>query len=173
MSTEPGAAQIDLGCGDFNIGRQISEACETYTGIDVVPTLVKYLQNTYSNFNINFLCLDASIDKLPPGEVCLVRQVFQHLSNSQIEAILKNLSSFKYVIVTEHYPDQKSFRSYNLDKVHGRDTRLDYGSAVYLDRAPFNIKKQTLLLETQPSAKAGNVNDVYGSGFMRTYLVQL
>jgi SAM-dependent methyltransferase len=164
---------VDLGCGDFKVGRQIAEACETYIGIDVVPALVKHLRETYSNSHISFACLDASVDELPSGELCLVRQVFQHLSNRQITSILEKLPLFKYVIITEHYPNRQDFRSYNLDKVHGRDTRLDYGSAVYLDRPPFNIKAQTLLLETQPSKKAENIDDVYSSGFLRTYLVEL
>jgi hypothetical protein len=48
---------VDLGCGDFKVGRQIPEACETYIGIDVVPALVKHLRETYSNSHISFACL--------------------------------------------------------------------------------------------------------------------
>ena len=164
---------VDLGCGDFKIGRQISEACESYVGVDVVPALIEHLRDEYSSSRVSFACLDASLDDLPSGDLCLIRQVLQHLSNEQISRILKKLSTFKYLIVTEHYPNDSNFRSFNMDKVHGRDTRLDYGSAVYLQNPPFNVGSQTLLLQTQPSIKPGDVHDVYRSGFLRTYLVDL
>ena len=82
---------------------------------------------------------------LPDAELCLVRQVFQHLSNDQIRSIIDKLRKYKYVIVTEHYPAPDRLRVPNLDKPHGADIRLYDSSAVYLDQPPFNASVDLLL----------------------------
>ncbi len=72
--------------------------------------------------------------------MCLVRQVFQHLSNEEISAALSNCVSFRYLLITEHFPPiNQEFRA-NLDKPHGPDTRLSDNSAVVIGAAPFCLK---------------------------------
>jgi hypothetical protein len=110
----------------------------------------------------------AGSEQLPPAELCLIRQVLQHLSNAQISAILAKLGAFPYVIVTEHQPADQDFIFANVDKVHGPFTRLFSGSGVYLDEPPFNLNVQ-LLLETASPSQAG---DVHGRGKIRTFRIR-
>lgn len=137
---------VDIGCGDFRIGSQIAVAVESYTGIDVVPDLVAFNNKTYGHGGVKFLCLDATVGPLPAADLCLVRQVFQHLSNQQILSALSNMRKFKYVMVTEHYPKLNDGFVINKDKQHGADTRVYDHSAVVLDAAPFCVSPLELII---------------------------
>jgi len=128
---------VDLGCGDFYIGNRIIQQTGThYVGIDVVPELIEHHKSAFDRPNIAFHCLDITKDPLPGADLCLVRQVFQHLSNAQIAAALRNLERHPLALVSEHVP--RLPRSFNRDKVHGPDIRCYYGSGVYLDQPPFS-----------------------------------
>lgn len=157
---------VDIGCGDYEIGSKIEVS--NYTGIDVVPALTDRNNAVFGSETRQFMCLDAAgVDQLPSADLCLIRQVMQHLSNTQIKAILRKLDIFKYVIVTEHQPSEKDYRDANRDKAHGDDTRLYYGSGVYLDQPPFNL--QTRLLAEYPGDPTRL--DVHERGPIRTFLV--
>jgi hypothetical protein len=163
---------VDLGCGDMFVGSRIADACEHYTGIDVVEDLIAALQKNLGSEKMRFACLDISRDALPKGDLCLVRQVFQHLSNAQIEAALgRILPNFTAVIVTEHFPDPAEFRGPNIDKVAGSSTRVLFGSAVVLDAPPFNLPCEEIL-----ACPAGNPaedgGDVHSRGMIRSFLIR-
>ena len=137
---------VDIGCGDFKIGRKIASGVQSYVGIDVVSDVVEFNSTNYGCDNVQFQCLDAAKDQLPKAELCLVRQVFQHLSNQQILAITEKFKNYKYIMVTEHYPPMTQDFVANKDKPHGADTRVCYGSAVVLDAPPYNISTVELVL---------------------------
>src|SRR5579863_6780605 len=42
---------VDLGCGDFNVGRQLRHYCGNYTACDVVPDLIARNQNKFTDLN--------------------------------------------------------------------------------------------------------------------------
>jgi len=127
---------IDLGCGDFAVGRRITEACNIrYLGVDIVPELIEHHRNTFQDGRIEFLHADVTTDRLPDAELCLVRQVLQHLSNEEIDRILANLGQYPYVLISEEVPIHA--RSFNRDKPHGPDIRGYYGSGVWVEHAPF------------------------------------
>lgn len=142
---------VDLGCGDFRIGRHIAEVAETYIGIDIVESLIERNRVEFGSQQIAFLCLDVINDELPQGDLCLIRQVLQHLSNQQIKEVLSKIKQYRYAIITEHYPASSVAGAPNIDKPHGPDTRLYNNSAVYLDQPPFNVPGvQTLLVVEDP-----------------------
>jgi SAM-dependent methyltransferase len=129
---------VDLGCGDFAIGRRIVENTDVrYSGIDVVPELIEYHQHTSRDSRVTFQCADITTDMPPVGELCLLRQVLQHLSNSEILRVLATLKSFSWVLISEDVPVHPRF--FNRDKLHGPDVRAYYDSGVYIDRAPFSM----------------------------------
>jgi hypothetical protein len=137
---------VDLGCGDFRVGRALVEGWDVeYIGLDVVPTLIEHVQQQYGRDGIRFVCANLVADELPPGDVCLVRQVLQHLSNDEIRETLGKLERYPHVIVTEHYPADETTAIPNLDKAPGADTRLSENSAVYLDRPPYSRAVRPLL----------------------------
>jgi SAM-dependent methyltransferase len=128
---------VDLGCGDFAVGKHIVEASGVrYTGIDVVPELIEHHKSTVHDPRVNFRCADITNEALPAADLCLVRQVLQHLSNDEIMKVLTNLRSFSRVLISEDVPIRP--KSFNRDKPHGPDVRSYYDSGVYVERAPFS-----------------------------------
>lgn len=148
---------VDLGCGDFAVGRRIAELGVDYTGVDVVPDLIEYNTAQYGSPHVRFVHLDIIDDELPAGDLCLIRQVLQHLSNDQIAKILPKLTRYPHLLVTEHFPGPGGKVVPNKNKPHGHDTRVEDDSAVFLDRPPFNarITEELLTLETKPLKRKG------------------
>jgi SAM-dependent methyltransferase len=138
---------VDLGCGDFAVGARIAPECERYIGVDVVPALIERNRTMFGAANIDFVSLDITKDRLPNGDLCLIRQVMQHLSNSQISRILRKVSMFPHVIVAEHYPKIEGMP--NIDIEAGGSTRIYRDSAVYLDKPPFSVSKLSLIAEAK------------------------
>lgn len=138
---------LDLGCGDFNVGKAIMEdiAHVKYVGVDIVQGMIDELNKEQGSDNIEFTCLDIVDDDLPDADLCLIRQVLQHLDNGEIQRILSKLSKYKYVVITEHITEKTTAKTYNRDKVHGQHARIEYGSGVYLEETPFCLDVKTLL----------------------------
>ena len=133
----------DLGCGDFAVGRRLVESTGVqYTGIDVVPELIEHHQRTIDDPRVTFRCAEIGSDALPTAELCLIRQVLQHLSNREIAAVLDNVANYPLVLVSEDVPAKP--QSYNRDKPHGPDVRAYFGSGVFLDQPPFSKKVREL-----------------------------
>lgn len=128
----------DLGCGDFNVGKQLLAYAKQYHAVDIVPALIKHHQKTFEAASLEFHCLDISKDILPEGECALVRQVLQHLSNKEIHRILEKLKNYKYIILTEHLP-LGDFTP-NKDIISGQGIRLKKQSGVSIKAAPFYFK---------------------------------
>jgi SAM-dependent methyltransferase len=145
---------VDLGCGDFRVGRQLLPLCSKYVGVDIVAPVVLHNQQTYGNPTTHFMHLDIVTDPVPPGDVCFVRQVFQHLSNAQIHAVLAKLDAYRWVFITEHHPSDRHGVVPNMDKPHGGDIRAYDNSGVYLDEPPFSL----------PAGRLAKVLSVRGIG---------
>src|SRR5687768_17448374 len=158
---------VDLGCGDFVVGRELQVPGVKYIGVDIVEQLVEHNNRNFGSGEISFLCLDIIADHLPDADLCLVRQVLQHLSNSQIDAVLRKIGKYRYALVTEHYPAPSVAVVPNKDKPHGGDTRVVDGSAVFLDLPPFNVKVSRLMLEVDSQK-----NLVAPGETIRTYLLE-
>jgi hypothetical protein len=135
---------IEVGCGDFAVASQYVDACQTYIGVDVVGALIEYNSGKFGRQHINFLWADACKSKLERADLCIVRQVLQHLSNRDISRLLGNIKS-KYILVTEHLPSPERTRAYNLDKRSGGDIRVPAGSGVFVDQPPFNLNAKILM----------------------------
>ncbi len=136
---------VDLGCGDFRVGRLLLRYLPTqYVGVDVVPKLVAHNQERFANDRVTFAHADITRDEIPDGDYCLVRQVFQHLSNAQVLGVLPKLRKFRRIFVTEGYPADETTVIPNLDKVHGSDVRAP-ASGLYFDQPPFNLSVRELL----------------------------
>lgn len=135
----------DLGCGDFNIGKHLTKYTKTYFAIDIVENLINRNKSIYKENNLEFHCLDMVSDELPAGDCVILRQVLQHLSNSEIQTIIKKIARYKYIILTEHIPSNNF--TPNKDIISGQGIRLKQNSGVNLLEAPFNlkIKEETIL----------------------------
>jgi hypothetical protein len=161
---------VDLGCGDYAIGSQLAPSCDRYIGVDVVQDLVAHNNREFANDSISFRHLDIVEDELPDADVCFVRQVLQHLSNDQIGKLLPKLMKYSRCFVTEHHPPARLLTQPNLNKPHGADTRLNLGSGVFLEAAPFSIDPHRLhlILEVPGSAGPGGLDP----GVIRTFVLR-
>lgn len=130
---------VDLGCGDFNVGSKIVKYSSEYIACDIVEFVVEQNKKKYSDLNVNFLVLDITSDKLPKGDVAIIRQVLQHLCNEDIVNIVKKLhNTYQYVIVTEHIPGKEFVPNVNISS--GNGTRICIDSGIILTEEPFSLK---------------------------------
>ena len=128
----------DLGCGDFNVGKQLVQYAKKYVAVDIVENLIVYNKKTFKEENLEFYCLDIAKDAIPTGDCAIVRQVLQHLSNAEVQSVVHKLAGFKYIILTEHLP-QGNFMP-NKDIISGQGIRLKKQSGINLLAAPFHMK---------------------------------
>jgi hypothetical protein len=140
IDAEKARSVVDIGCGDFRVASQFVEGLDSYLGVDVVEHLIARNTATYGRPGIRFDTVDASQSDLPGADICLVRQVLQHLSNRQIAGILERCRKFPLVVVTEHWPSAAVASAPNRDKPHGPDTRLDKNSYVDIASDPFRVE---------------------------------
>ena len=146
-SFEPPLTVCDLGCGDFNVGKELVKYTDKYVAVDIVPSLIAHNKEIVKAPNLEFHCLDIAVAPLPAGDCAILRQVLQHLSNAEIQSIVNKLAAFKYVILTEHIPEGDFVP--NKDIISGQGNRLKVQSGVNLLAPPFNFKVQK---ETQLAA---------------------
>lgn len=152
---------VDLGCGDFNVGKAFVPYVQQYEAVDIVEELINYNSNHFQAANLKFYSLDIAKDVLPTGDCALVRQVLQHLSNAEVSQVVEKLSTFKYVILTEHLPLGEFVP--NVDIISGQGIRLKKQSGLLLTEPPFNLNvKASKELLSIPVAK--------GKGIIKTVL---
>jgi hypothetical protein len=143
---------VDLGCGDFNIGRELRPYCDGYIACDVVPALIRSHKDRFAGMQVDFRCLDIIEDDLPAGDIVFLRQVLQHLNNSQILRVVQKLGRYMFIVLTEHVPSDSGFPP-NRDKTAGGGIRLSRGSGVVLSAAPFLLraKSEAIICKTNES----------------------
>ncbi len=128
----------DLGCGDFNVGKELVKFTKKYIAVDIVQPLINRNKEKFKGENLTFECIDIVKDKIPSADCILLRQVLQHLSNAEVCKVVKKIQGFKYVILTEHIPEGDFIP--NKDIISGQGIRLKKQSGLNLLAAPFNFK---------------------------------
>ncbi len=152
----------DLGCGDFNVGKQLVPHVKNYVAVDVVHELITFNAKQFQYPNLEFQCLDIVEDNLPKGDCVILRQVLQHLSNKEITAIVSKLPQYKYLILTEHVPEGDF--TPNLNIISSQGIRLKKESGVDLLAPPFNLRikeERQLLSQTVQGYKGIIVTTLY------------
>ena len=146
---------VDLGCGDFNVGKNFVQFTQKYFALDVVEELIAYNSQKFNFPNIEFLSLDIVKNDLPKADCAIIRQVLQHLSNKEIGFFIPKLAQYQYIILTEHIPDGDFIA--NKDIITGQGIRLKQNSGVDITKEPFNLKplKSTTILQSKSSKYKG------------------
>lgn len=145
---------LDVGCGDFHIGARICDAVPHYIAADVSQVIIAQNQARHGGLaSVSFRQLDLCSDALPAADLITVREVFQHLSNTDIAMALANIerSGARHVLVTEHLPTPDILVAPNLDKPRGANIRHPFGSGVFLDLPPFSRPKRDVLTVDHPA----------------------
>src|SRR5262249_48917541 len=116
--------------------------------------------------NIEFRTLDVVTDPVPEGDLCIIRQVFQHLSNRDITTVLQKCRQYRLLVVTdEQVVGDESNRNADIAAYHG--TRRVFGHGLKLERAPFFEDVQILLRHS-----SGSDCSETGSTYLRTVLLR-
>ena len=124
---------LDMPCGDFLwIKNIIKNNKLDYLGIDIVEELIDNNKMRYQTKEIKFQVFDI-VDFKPKYkfDLVLIRDLFIHIKNSDIENILKNLKSMnvKYVALNSYTNKE------NKDVIVGQHRKVN------LLIEPFNLKK--------------------------------
>jgi hypothetical protein len=130
---------VDLGCGDFNVGKHFVDFAREYHACDIVPELQEHNRRRYPRQTLHFPCVNIVDDALPDGDIVFIRQVFQHLGNAQIAKALEKCKKYDAWIVTEHLPGGDSFHP-NIDISAGCGIRGLVKSGVVLTEPPFSLR---------------------------------
>ena len=154
---------LDLGCGDFAIGKQLVPYTREYIAVDIVEDLITWHQKNNVLENVRFHCLDIAKDSLPQADCVILRQVLQHLSNEEIKAIVKKLSNYKFVVITEHLPEG-DFEP-NIDILSGQGIRLKKQSGVDLLAPPF-------LLKVKEAKELVSIPEINRKGMIKTFFYE-
>ncbi len=138
------ASIADLGCGNFKVGVAVAGMVAQYVGVDIAHSVIDHNIRAHASDHVRFVRADLTCDPLPIADAALVRQVLQHLSNSEIQAALANiLSTYPLVFITEHvYAGPECVP--NIDILHGPGTRVPMRSGVFVDQPPFNLRAKLM-----------------------------
>jgi SAM-dependent methyltransferase len=122
---------FDAGCGDFHWMKELVYS-GSYVGADIVPGLVRRLNDEYGNHSRRFVVMDLSEDRPPAVDLIICREVLFHLPNADVVAALENFrkSGSKWLLVTT---DTESRRNWDIEAGGHR--------ALNLERPPFSLPK--------------------------------
>jgi hypothetical protein len=159
-SHNPKLKVLDLGCGDFNVGKNFLNDVDQYIAADIVEDMIKFHNTHYANIcsHLKFICLDLVNDHWPDADCVFIREVLQHLKNDDIKKVIKQFKKFKYIIVTECLPLHDFVP--NKDKKNYVATRVANGSGINLEVSPFNLSgfKSSILCEViRPCSKVRTI----------------
>jgi hypothetical protein len=104
-------SMLDIPCGDFFWMQRCQTGLETYIGADVVPKLVRDLNEQYSNARRRFETLDLTEDALPKVDLVLCRDLLVHFSSNDIRRAVVNVKrSWSTYLLTTTFTDRDQNR---------------------------------------------------------------
>lgn len=136
---------LDIGCGDFRVSNEIIKSIGQeilWIAIDVSKVIIDRNKSCYSYQNVKFLHMDATLHPLPPADLVLIREVMQHLSNSDIIKMMNNIPVGAHVVSTNTVP--VNCKKKNGDIATGAQSRAYLGQGIFLDLPPFNLRLDDL-----------------------------
>jgi SAM-dependent methyltransferase len=157
---------VDLGCGNFEVAQRLLSPELTYVGCDIVPGLVARNAERFASERIEFRTLDVVSDPLPEGDLCIIRQVFQHLSNRDIATVLRKARQYQLIAITDEQVVGDKSRS-NVDIIPYHGTRRVFGQGLKLEAAPF-FERVEILLEHPSGSECSATCTTY----LRTVLIR-
>jgi len=110
---------VDLGCGDFRIGRLLYDDINVlYTGYDVYKKIIDYHITQYPEPKYTFKHLDFYTNKesIIEGDMCILKDVIQHWPTEEIYVFMDYLiesKKFKYILLVNCCNQQINDQSCN------------------------------------------------------------
>jgi SAM-dependent methyltransferase len=160
---------VDVGCGDWAASRLIDWGTHTYTGIDVVPELVDDLNRRFGHDRITFVCRNFMTDGLPQADLCIIKDVLQHLSNAAVHRFLETMKTqFRFALITNDLSHEARV-GWRWWKAHALPCNEDIANGGYrplrLTTPPFTLQARQLDVikfefARELSGKPGTITEV-------------
>ncbi len=90
---------LDIGHGDWEMWGNFQFDDINYVGIDVYEDMTNKLNLNIGNKYRSFQFLNAVYDDLPKAELCITKDVLQHLPLNDIKTIIRKLNDYQYLII--------------------------------------------------------------------------
>lgn len=139
---------VDLGCGDGLIASRV-EAPEVY-GVDVYSPHLDRLRRQHPGKQWLALDLDADRERLPAGDACLVKDLFQHHSSAFIRdwiAWAAGCGKWQWVVIANDFADAKDGADTTMGGYRPLDADLFPLKGLGLRRLCRYLHKEVLVLE--------------------------
>jgi SAM-dependent methyltransferase len=132
---------VDAACGDFNWMRYIiPSTAVSYTGLDIVDSVIAKNNRNYASSNINFFVADICHERIPSCDLLIVRDCLIHMSYDDINDFFKNVSMCEYrYLLTTTYVDNTHHSIQNRDIATGGHRKID------IFAPPFNFTRDDVL----------------------------
>lgn len=144
---------LDVPCGDLNWMSKVELKNVSYIGADIVKELVELNKSKYTKDNVRFCQLNIINDNLPKVDLVICRDLFVHLSNSQVFKSVENIkkSGAKYLLTT-------SFR----EKINDVSFEvLGHWRPLNLEKTPFYFNNSIDSIFENCTEKEMRYNDKY------------
>jgi SAM-dependent methyltransferase len=104
---------VDVGCGDWQLGRLVDWSGVNYVGIDVVDSVIEANADAYGSDAVRFAEFDVldDLDALPVADALLIKDVLQHWPIADCKRFLSWATSrYDYVVATNDVSHVRSSR---------------------------------------------------------------
>lgn len=128
---------VDFGCGDWQFMSNIDLKDRTYTGFDLVDSVLTSNRLRYARQGVSFQRTPEQLSDLPGADLLFVKDVMIHLPNTDILDLITYFRHFKYVIAVNN-------RS-NHDYAFNSEIEVGGFRPVDLNSSPFNQHCATIL----------------------------
>ncbi|HYH74965.1 MAG TPA: class I SAM-dependent methyltransferase [Candidatus Saccharimonadales bacterium] len=123
---------VDYGCGDWQFSKLIDWGDATYTGLDIVPSVVEEDTKLYGSDKIKFQVIKPGDTNLPKGDLIISKDVLQHMSDEAVQTFVDEVvPRYKYALITNCVLPAEDI---NKSITAGDFRPLD------LRQAPYNVK---------------------------------
>lgn len=121
----------DLGCGDWQSTRLMDWTGIHYLGLDVVQWIVEDNNNKFGSENVEFRHF-SDLSQLPGGDLCICKEVFQHLPNGIIQEHLEAIKNkYRFALITNMVEPIEQCN---------QDIEVGGGRPLRLELEPFNAR---------------------------------
>jgi SAM-dependent methyltransferase len=149
---------VDLGCGDWTSTKLVDWTAIDYRGIDIVPELIAANRAAFGSDHIHFDCGDLVETDLGQADLCICKDVLQHLPTSDVQAILAKLPAFRFALLTNDWQEERQrgwrslWRWQALGNING-DIRPGGHRPLRLREPPFSLQAERVLAYTVTSGR--------------------
>jgi hypothetical protein len=154
---------VDYGCGDWQFSRLINWGEATYTGLDIVDSVVQRNTTNYGSDSISFQTIKPGESKLPKGDLLISKDVLQHLAEAEIQAFIRDvLPRYKFALITNCVIPVETL---NASIVSGEFRPLD------LRKKPFGVNGAVVHAFTGPKVFSRSTRSFFPSWKKQVLLI--